>query len=119
MRYQKWIRGFIGALILTALCVIAAARIIEWQDRPQPIRGRWPHMNASAMVAVLAPAAVFWFVYFAYYWRGRALAVQCRRLVAKCGRSVVTHPVKSFLWLVIVVELSFFFLVAISSPAVH
>ncbi len=119
MPHQKWIRGFIGAVILTVLCVIAAAWIIEWQDRPQPIRGRWPHMNALAMVAVLAPAALLWLVYFAHYWRGQTLFVQSLRLLAPCRQSIFTHPIKSFQWLVIVVELGFLFLVAISGPAVH
>ena len=117
MAFWKWIRGVIGAAMLMLLCVIASARFIEWVDRPQPIRAQWPHMGTLAMVRVLVPAAVFWFVYFARYWRGRAMIVRCWRL-AGCWRPIIAHPIKSFLWLVIILELCFLFLAA-SSPRVH
>jgi hypothetical protein len=117
MAIWKWIRGVIGAAMLTLFCVVASARIIEWADRPQPVRAKWPHMDTWAMAAVLVPAAVFWFVYFARYWRGRAMIVRCRRL-AGCWRPIVSYHIKSFLWLVIILELYFIFLVA-SSPRVH
>jgi len=107
----KWIRGVIGAATVATLCIIASARIIEWKDYPQPIHATWPHMDPLAMVVVLVPAGVFWFVYFARYWRGR-------KIFAGCWRPLVMHPVKSFLWLVIIVELCSLLLAA-SSRAVR
>jgi hypothetical protein len=103
----KLIRGIVAAATVAILCVIASARIIEWQDYPQPIRAPWPHMDPLAMVAVLAPAGAFWFVYFARYWRGP-------ETIAGCWRPLVTRPVKSFLWLVIIFELCLLFLAATS-----
>jgi hypothetical protein len=114
----NWRRGAVGAAVLTILCVAASAWIIEWTDRPQPIRGKWPHMAPLPMVAVLSPAAAFWFVYFARYWRGRA-RIRERWRPADYWRSIAAYPIKSFLWLVVIVELGLFLLAAACSVSVH
>jgi hypothetical protein len=91
---RSWIRGLIGAAALAIGCVWAGAWIIEWKDAPRPIRNQWPHMNPWLTMVVVAPAAVFWWFYFAYHWRGRVLFAECL--------TVIRQPL---FWLILIVAL--------------
>ncbi len=104
---SKWVRGSLGAAALAVGCVVASARIIEWKDAPQPIRSQWPHMNVWLVVAVVVPAAPFWWFYFAFHWRGRVLFAECL--------TVIRQPL---LWLVALIVALYCF-GSLLSPAVH
>jgi magnesium-transporting ATPase (P-type) len=83
---KRWIRALTGAALLALGCVSTAAWIIEWIDRPQPIRAQWPHTDRWLMIVVLLPALVFWWFYFSYHWRGRVLLAECRAMAHQTVR---------------------------------
>jgi hypothetical protein len=93
---KRWGRGLIWATLLAIGCVSASAWTIEWTDYPRPIRARWPHMDMLPMILVLGPASIFWWFYFTYHWRGRALLIECQLIV----RRTIRQPI---FWLLVVV----------------
>jgi hypothetical protein len=70
--WNQRLRGLLGAASLAAVCVCVSAVIIEWKDSP-PIHNQWPHLHPLLATIVLTPAVAFWWYYFTYHWRGRAL----------------------------------------------
>jgi len=96
MRGDRWIRGLIGAALLTLFCVSISAWLIELHEGPFVARRRWPHIETRFLALVCVPAAALWFWYFAFAWRGRALLKECWDL----ARPIVTSP-RAIIWLAV------------------
>ena len=83
--WKRQLRGLIAAILLAAACVCVSAAYIAWMDRP-PIYYRWPHLDPLSAPLALVPAVAFWWFYFTYHWRGRALFSEVAAVTIKQPR---------------------------------
>src|ERR1700722_13088048 len=84
--WKQRLRGVIGAGLLAAVCVYLSAALIAWEDSPASIHYRWPHLDPLLAPVVLGPAVAFWWYYFTYHWRGRALLGEVASVTIKQPR---------------------------------
>jgi hypothetical protein len=102
--------GLIWACMLALGCVSASASIVEWTDRP-PIRAQWPHLDTWPTIVALGPALAFWWFYFTYHWRGRALITECYDVFRQAAK-------QPMFWFLLLAALIFCFLI-METPAVR
>jgi hypothetical protein len=67
-----WVRGFLGTSMLLLLVITVASGIFQYRIGSLPPSAKWPYIDWDRIVAVCAPAAAFWFWFFARYRRPEA-----------------------------------------------
>ena len=64
-----WVRGFLGTSMLLLLVITVASGIFQVRVGSFPPSAKWPYIGWDRIAAVCAPAAAFWFWFFARYRR--------------------------------------------------